>query len=206
MRYAVRPVEHRHLYEDELLAVSEIELVSRFDDMEVPVLMVLSLKRLDRVCRAVDRLVGDQLHKCGKRSAVVDLAMVDNDIIDLVQVDLFLQVRYKFFRERHPDSIYKYRLLFLYQIGIVCRTLVRGVIVTMKSKELPVDLAYPRNVVFYLLFQPSSHLSSVMEKGPLIKIKTNLSAIIKELLILQLFTLILCQSIISHSHMYKSRY
>ncbi|MPN08009.1 hypothetical protein SDC9_155285 [bioreactor metagenome] len=41
--HAVGPVEHRHLNEDKLFTVSDIDLVSRFDYMEIPVLMILPL-------------------------------------------------------------------------------------------------------------------------------------------------------------------
>ncbi|MPN08010.1 hypothetical protein SDC9_155286 [bioreactor metagenome] len=56
---------------------------------------------------------------------MVDLAVIDNDIVDLVQVDLLLKVSDKFIREGHPDGIYKDRLLLFDEIGVVSRTLVR---------------------------------------------------------------------------------
>ena len=55
--------------------------------MEVPVLVVMALERLDAVGRAVDRRVGDAAHQLGQGAAVVDLRMVGDHVVDLFQVD-----------------------------------------------------------------------------------------------------------------------
>lgn len=56
-RHAIRPVEHFHFDEDEFLAVADIDRVARFNGFEIPFLVVLAGKGLDRVFRALYRYV-----------------------------------------------------------------------------------------------------------------------------------------------------
>ena len=146
--HTVGPVEHRHLYKHDFFAVPHVQLIAGFDNAEVPILMILALKRLDRISRAIDRSVRNMFHQCRKRPAVVDLSVVGDYIVYLVEIDLFAEIFDKFLCERHPYRIDQHGFFLFHQVRIICRSFVRRIIVPVELQELPVDFTDPRNVIF----------------------------------------------------------
>jgi hypothetical protein len=90
--HTVRPVQHRHFNKYYLFSVSDINLVARFDNDKIPILMILATKRLNRVCGAVYWRIGDVLHQTRQRPAVVDFAMVCDYRVYAVKINFVFQV------------------------------------------------------------------------------------------------------------------
>ena len=87
--HGVRPVKECHLYKDQFLSISDIQRVPGFHNMKIPfTLTILSFQRLYRVGRAVDRSARDLFYQGRKTAGMIILAVINNDIINLFQVDL----------------------------------------------------------------------------------------------------------------------
>ncbi len=76
-------MEHRHLNKDKLFTVTDIDGITGFNHSEVPIFVVLSLKRVDPLSGTIDWCIGDLLHQSGEGTTVVHLTVVGNDEIDL---------------------------------------------------------------------------------------------------------------------------
>ncbi|MPN23226.1 hypothetical protein SDC9_170614 [bioreactor metagenome] len=79
-------MQHLHLHEHKLFSVSDIDGVPGFDDMKIPLrMMILSGQGFDRACSAIDRRIRNLLHQRGQSAAVVHLAVIDDEKIDLIE-------------------------------------------------------------------------------------------------------------------------
>ncbi|MPN40563.1 hypothetical protein SDC9_188101 [bioreactor metagenome] len=148
--HAVRPVEHLHLHEYELLAVAYVHRVPRFDGPQVPsVLAVLPFQALNGVSRAVDRCAGNLPHQVREGPRVVRLPVVHDYYIYILETDLFPQVVYEFLPVRRPDRIYEHGLPLLYEVRILTRSVHYGEIVSVERLQLPIHISDPAHIALY---------------------------------------------------------
>ena len=113
-------MEHFHFHKNKLLAVADVQGVTGFDDIEIPVVFaVLSFQTLDGIGGTVDGGIRDLCHQSGQGSGVVYFTVVDNDIVNVVEVNFFFQIFNEFKAMGCPNCVDQDGLFFLYQIGIL---------------------------------------------------------------------------------------
>ena len=84
--------------------------------------------------------------------------MVTYDEINRIQINFRFQIINELRGMRFPYSIDEDRLLLFNQIGILARSIINGVIRTVKLLQFPVDFTNPRYVVFNVLSHNNLHV------------------------------------------------
>ncbi|MND84923.1 hypothetical protein D3C80_768260 [compost metagenome] len=147
--HAVGPVQHRGFNEDQLFAVANIQRVTGFDRVEVPLRMVvMAVDRVDGVGGAVNRGVWDVGHQLGQRTGVIFFRVVNDDVVDGVQIDFAAQVLHELTAESVIDSIDQDIFTFTNQIAVVAAAAEGFIFGTMKITYFPVTLTHPMNIIF----------------------------------------------------------
>ncbi len=141
---------HRCLDEGERV-LADGELVACLDVLKVPVLVVQSAQDALRLLRAVYGCVGNLAHQHGQCAAVVALAVVYHDGVDVPQVHLLLQMGHELLVVGIPYRVDEHRLLIPNQVGIVACAFVGGQFIAVEGLQFPVDFAYPSHFVGYFL-------------------------------------------------------
>ncbi|MBA7616861.1 hypothetical protein ES703_24163 [subsurface metagenome] len=116
--HAVRPVEHGCLHKDEL-SLTDTDLISGLDCMEVPGLVVMSLYALQPPLGDNHRSFGGMAHHGRKSSGVVCLGMIGNHDVNPGRVDNFTNVLNKLLLKGPPYRIHEHGLLIGDEIRIV---------------------------------------------------------------------------------------
>ena len=106
-------------------------------------MMILTNQRFYSVGRTVDRCFRNFRHKGRKSTGVIDFPMIDDDIIDLLKIHLFLEVIQEFSGMRFPDSIDQYGFFFLDEVSILTRAMIYAVVIPVEVVEFPVNFTYP---------------------------------------------------------------
>ena len=149
--HAVRPVQHRGFDEDQLLAIADIQAVTGFYGVEIPLRMVVvTVDGVDGIGGAINWGVRNVRHQLGERARMVFFCVVDNDVVNGVEVDLRAQVLHKFAAEFMIDSINQYVFAFTDEIAVVAAAAQRFVFGPVEVTHFPVTLPNPMNVIFYV--------------------------------------------------------
>ena len=81
---------------------------------------------------------------------MVALAVICHNEVDLFEVDLFFEILHEVKAVRGPDGVDQRRFFFLDQIGVLAGPIHDRIIVAVEALQLPVDIADPAHVIFYV--------------------------------------------------------
>ena len=87
---------------------------------------------------------------------MVDLPVVDDNEVDVLEPDFLLQIVPELFLVRLPDRIDEDGFLLLDQIGVLTRTMIDRVVVTMEGLEFPINPSNPGDIVLDSPFHAST--------------------------------------------------
>ena len=106
-------------------------------------MMILANQGLNCIFGTINWRIRDFLHQRRQRTTVIHFAVVTYDEINRIQIDFRFQVINELRGMRFPYSIDEDRLLLFNQIGILARSIINGVIRTVKLLQFPVDFTNP---------------------------------------------------------------